>query len=110
MSLLAGTASKPPIRRRTCGRHLMIDMPARPAPRTNKAPQNTAAGCRLRAEADLLASVSMLTANERIRLETSSASWGARAALLQNLDERNAAGKPGLRAVLDDPAARNIRT
>ena len=59
----------------------------------NKAPQDTAAGCRVRAEADLLASVSMLTANERSRLETSAASWFARAVLLQGLDERAAARK-----------------
>lgn len=87
----------------------MIVVPQRPAARTNKAPQDTAAGCRVRAEADLLASVSMLTANERIRLETSSASWGARAALLQSIDDRTAARKAGLRTIIDDPAAKNIR-
>ena len=62
-------------------------------PAQNKAPQDTAAGCRVRAEADLLASVSMLTANERTRLETSAGSWSARAVLLQGLDERAAARK-----------------
>ena len=57
--------------------------PARPAARTIKAPYDTVAGCRSRAEADLLASVAMLTANERRRMETSAASWSARADLLQ---------------------------
>lgn len=61
----------------------MNSIPARPTARTKKAPQDTVAGCRLRAEADLLASVSMLTVNERFRLETSAASWNARAELLQ---------------------------
>jgi hypothetical protein len=76
----------------------MIGIPARPTARTNKAPRDTAAGCRIRAAADLLASVSMLTANERIRLETSAASWGARAALLQGIDERAEARKAQLQA------------
>lgn len=71
----------------------MVGIPAKPTARTSKAPQDTAAGCRIRAEADLLASVAMLTANERIRLETSAASWSARAELLQGLDERTAARK-----------------
>jgi predicted RNA polymerase sigma factor len=81
----------------------MMGIPARPTARTNKALQDTAAGCRIRAEADLLASMSMLTANERIRLETSAASWGARAALLQGLDERTAARKA------EDDALRPMR-
>ena len=57
--------------------------PGRPAARTIKAPYDTVAGCRSRAGADLLASVAMLTANERGRMETSAASWAARADLLQ---------------------------
>ena len=35
----------------------------------------------------------MVNANERIRLETSAASWNARAVLLQGLDESTAARK-----------------
>jgi len=54
-----------------------------------KAPHDTVVGCRGRAEADLLASVAMLTANERVRLETSAASWTARANLLQRMDDSN---------------------
>ena len=87
----------------------MIGVPARPMARTNKAPQDTAAGCRSRAEADLLASVSMLTANERIRLETSAASWGARAALLQGLDERTAARKAQVTGGKVEPDATDVR-
>lgn len=71
----------------------MIVIPARPTARTTKAPQDTVAGCRDRAEADLLASASMLTANERARLETSASSWLARAALLQSIDDRSAVRK-----------------
>jgi hypothetical protein len=87
----------------------MIGIPARPTARSNKAPQDTAAGCRLRAQADLLASVSMLTANERIRLETSAASWGARAALLQDRDDFVAARKAEGQAIIADPDAANVR-
>lgn len=87
----------------------MIGIPARPTARSNKAPQDTAAGCRLRAEADLLASVSMLTANERIRLETSAASWGARATLLQDRDELADARKAQAQAIIVDPDALNVR-
>ncbi len=71
----------------------MIAVPARPQARGFKQPQDTVAGCRSRAEADLLASVVMSTANERIRLETSAASWNARADLLQRLDDNYAARK-----------------
>jgi len=85
----------------------MIGVPDRPTARRNKAPHDTAAGCRVRADADLLASVSMLTANERIRLETSAASWGARAMLLQGIDERSEARKAGVRAAMTEPDAEN---
>ena len=53
------------------------------AARTLKAPQDTAVGCRRRAEADLLASESMLTANERARMQISAASWTAGANFLE---------------------------
>jgi predicted RNA polymerase sigma factor len=65
----------------------------RPPARTLKQPQDTVAGCRDRAEADLLASVVLSTANERRRLETSAASWSARADMLQRLDDTHAARK-----------------
>jgi len=76
----------------------MIEMPPRPAARTIKAPQDTVVGCRLRAEADLLASSAILTANQRIRLETSAAAWNDRAALLQEGSEDVAARKAKVQA------------
>ena len=48
--------------------------------------RDTADGCRERAAADLLRSVSMLIANERRRMESSAASWTARAELLERLE------------------------
>lgn len=69
----------------------MSPAPARQPPSRTKSPHDTAAWCRDRAEADLLASVTMAIANERIRLETSAASWSARADLLQRLDDSAAA-------------------
>lgn len=59
--------------------------------RAKKASQDTAEGCRTRAEADLLKAVVMLTANERVRMEQSAAAWQARATMLQHLDDKMAA-------------------
>jgi hypothetical protein len=69
----------------------MTAVPVRPQARSSKQPQDTIVGCRSRAEADLLASVVVSTANGRIRLETSAASWNARADMLQRLDDNHAA-------------------
>jgi hypothetical protein len=71
----------------------MIAVPARRQARALKQPQDTVAGFRGRAEADLLASVAMSIANERLRLETSAASWTARADMLQRSDDSMAARK-----------------
>jgi hypothetical protein len=71
-------------------------VPARPQARGSKQPQDTVGGCRDRADADLLASVAMATANERRRLETSAASWNARADMLQRLDDTHQARKAKL--------------
>lgn len=62
---------------------------ARPArkPRSSKQPADTVAGCRDRAVADLLAAAAMSTRNEQLRMEASSASWGARADMLQRMDD-----------------------
>jgi hypothetical protein len=57
-------------------------LPAR-KPRSFKLPADTAAGCRDRAAADLIASAAMAPGNGRQRMEASSASWAARAELLQ---------------------------
>ena len=43
--------------------------------------------CRERAANDLLASVSMLNANQRLRMETSAAMWAERAEILQRVEE-----------------------
>jgi hypothetical protein len=71
----------------------MIAVPEKPNAGRAKASQDRATGCRTRAEADLLAAVTMLTAKERARLETSAASWTVRANLLQHLDDNFAARK-----------------
>lgn len=72
-----------------------IRIPAKRAPRSQmpaaqlvrRMPEDTAHGCRARAAADLLESVTMTTANQRLRLETSAASWTLRADLLHRLEE-----------------------
>jgi hypothetical protein len=51
------------------------------------AKRETAAVCRERAAIDLLASVSMLNVNQRLRLETSAAVWAERADLLQRVED-----------------------
>lgn len=48
--------------------------------------RETAAICRDRAAADLLESAAMINANQRIRLETSAASWTARALMLERVE------------------------
>jgi len=73
--------------------HVVPDVPARPAHRGMKAPRDTVAGCRTRAEADLLASASMVLANQRLRLENSAAHWIARADLLQDVEDAFVAAK-----------------
>ena len=63
--------------------------PVRAAPgvrRANKAPQDTEAGCRARAAADFAQAAGMDTANGRLRLEHSGASWASRADLIHRLD------------------------
>ena len=54
--------------------------------RANKAPQDTEAGCRARAAADFARAAGMDTANGRLRLEHSGASWASRADLIHRLD------------------------
>ena len=71
-----------------------IDCGARapPAPSKRRANKDTLDSCRERASADLLKSVTMLTANERRILERSAASWTLRADMLEGL-QRSAAEK-----------------
>ena len=49
--------------------------------------RDTAGTCRERANADLLKSVVMITANERLTLERSAATWELRAQLLERVEE-----------------------
>ena len=62
-----------------------------PLMRRSKQPQDTAAGCRVRAEADLAQAERMDTAHGRERFEHSAASWTARGDLLARLDSSRAA-------------------
>ena len=55
--------------------------------RTRKRPENTVQGCRDRATADLLEAVTVVTANQRRRLERSAESWTVRATLLDRLNK-----------------------
>ena len=48
--------------------------------------RDTSEACRERASADLLMSVTMLTANQRLILERSAASWSLRADLLDRVE------------------------
>jgi hypothetical protein len=56
------------------------------SPRKLPSKRDTASACRERASADLLRSLSMLTANERMILERSAASWTERAQLLDRVE------------------------
>ena len=47
----------------------------------------TAAACRERASADLLESVTMFTANQRMALERSAESWTLRAVMLERIEK-----------------------
>ena len=67
-------------------------------PMGTKQAQDTVAGCRLRAEADLTRSSAMDTAHGREKLEHSAATWSARADLLQRIET-------GARARLERSAA-----
>lgn len=62
-----------------------------PSMRQGKQPHDTAAGCRVRAEADLARADEMDTAHGRERFEHSAASWTARGDLLARLDASRAA-------------------
>ncbi|MCH8616536.1 hypothetical protein LZ016_10545 [Sphingomonas sp. SM33] len=55
--------------------------------RTLKLPENTVQGCRDRASADLLEAVTVVTANQRRRLERSAESWTVRAAFLDRVNK-----------------------
>lgn len=75
--------------------------------------RETSTSCRERAEADLLASVSMLNANQRTRMETSAQMWIERADMLQRVEDalarKTAETAARRRAVGDDPIAEPAR-
>jgi len=65
--------------------------------------RDSSALCRERAAADLLESAAMINANQRIRLETSAASWTARADVLQRVEE-SFARRTGGGVIGDEPS------
>lgn len=77
--------------------------------RHKKEQRDTAQGCRDRATADLLQSVTMVTSNERLRLESSAASWTVRAALLDRI-EASFARRIALAESLKNPEADSDRS
>lgn len=67
-----------------------LDVPAPVARRqaeSTRTKRESAAICRQRSANDLLASVSMLNANQRLRMETSAAMWAERAETLQRVED-----------------------
>ena len=67
-----------------------LDIPVAAAHRsspTNRVKRESAEVCRERAATDLLASVSMLNDNQRLRMETSAAMWAERAEILQRVED-----------------------
>lgn len=64
----------------------MIGAASKKPGRAGKAPHDTAAGCRVRAEADLLNSSSADTEHGRRRLVQSAASWTKRGDLLERIE------------------------
>ena len=78
---------------------------ARISARTQKAVQDTAAGCRDFAAADLARASLMDTANGRRRLENSAMSWTSRALLIQRLDDSFLARQAAAKAEWEDGEA-----
>ena len=75
--------------------------------RTQKAVQDTAAGCRDFAAADLARASLMDTANGRRRLEHSAMSWTSRALMIERLDDSFLARQAAARAEWEDGEARS---
>ena len=66
---------------------LDVPAPARHQAESTRSKRESSAVCRERAANDLLASVSMLNANQRLRMETSAAMWAERAETLQRVED-----------------------
>jgi hypothetical protein len=60
---------------------------ARHQAESTRSKRESAAICRERSANDLLASASMLNANQRLRMETSAATWAQRAETLQRVED-----------------------
>jgi hypothetical protein len=73
--------------------------------RPQKAVQDTVAGCRELAAADLARASLMDTTNGRQRLETSASSWTSRAEVIQRLDDSFDARQAVARAEWEDGEA-----
>ena len=86
---------------------------ARHQAESTRSKRESAAVCRERAANDLLASVSMLNANQRLRMETSAAMWAERAEMLQRVEEslaRRTAETAAKRTPIGDaPSAEPVR-
>jgi hypothetical protein len=79
--------------------------------RTQKAVQDTVAGCREHAEADLARAALMGTANARRRLEASALSWTSRADAIQQTNDDFEIRKAVARAEwLDGEEASKVRS
>ncbi len=81
------------------GDGLSVRMPARlpRLTRRERQPQDTEAGCRASAAADLARAATMDTDQGRWRLEHSAASWTSRANLIHRMDEKHEAMRVGKR-------------
>jgi hypothetical protein len=69
-----------------------LDSPITAGPAKETSKRETAAVCRDRAAADLVAAAAIINANQRLRMESSAATWAARALFLERIEE-NAARK-----------------
>jgi hypothetical protein len=66
---------------------LDVPAPARHQAESTRSKRESSAVCRERAANDLLASASMINANQRLRMETSAAMWAERAETLQRVED-----------------------
>ena len=76
--------------------------------RSRKGPADTAEGCRQRAAADRAAAAAMPVCDARLRHEHSAAQWGARADLLQQLNDGYAPSLPAAMSVWPIEGAREV--
>jgi hypothetical protein len=80
-------------------RHFDVNVPAANKRQTG-IKRETAEACRERAAADLLASATMINANQRIRLEASASIWTSRALMLQRVED--GVSRKDIQALLGD--------